>query len=162
MADFSYSGDPLDSERDELRFLIQDTDPAVPLLTDTELDYLLGKWQPLYQSVTYVAAIAAAVIARKFAGQLDVSADGVSVSVSKLSTTYTDLARQLREEYAEEGAVGGEALIDNILDDFDWDPSIKALEFGRALHDNPGVGRQNYGGIGHRRSADNPLTGGVG
>lgn len=147
MADFTYSQNPSTSDRDELRFIVQDTDPAVPLLTDTEMDYLLAKWLPLYESVTYVAAIAAAIIARKYAGLVDISADGVSVSTADLSARYTDLARQLRAEYAEEGASGGSPLIDNILMGVDLDPSIDPLEFGLHQHDNPNAGRQNYGGL---------------
>ena len=37
----SYSGDPSSSPRDEVRFLIGDTTPDDPLLSDPELDALL-------------------------------------------------------------------------------------------------------------------------
>ena len=146
MVDFSYSGDPSSSVLDELRFIVQDTDPAVPLLTNTEMTYLLTKWMPLYDSVTYVAAVSAAIISRKFAGITDVSADGVSVSTAGISERYTAMAEKLREEYAEEGATGGLPLIDNILSGHDFDPSIEPLEFGLHMHDNIYAGRQNYGG----------------
>lgn len=144
--DFSYSGDPTFSEKDECRFLTQDTDPVMPLLNDTEYAYLLDKWMPLYGSVTYVAAVACAIISRKFASVVSVSADGVSVSTADLSQRYRELAGVLRDEYAAEGAAEGSPTIENLLAGFEWDASIEPLEFGMHIHDNPAAGRQNYGG----------------
>lgn len=148
MADFSYSGDPADSELDEARFLVQDTDPSLPLLTDTEVTYLLNKWLPEYGSVTYVAALAASVISRKYAGVVNINADGVSVNTADLSERYRAVAEQLREEYKSEGATGGLPLIDNILAGNEFDASIDPLVFGMSLHDNYLAGRQDYGGYG--------------
>lgn len=145
-SDFSYSGDPSESTLDEVRFLAQDTDAAMPLLSDTEITYLIDKWWPLYESPTYVAALAAAVIARKFAGVVDVSADGVSVSTAGLSERYREVAEQLRAEYQSEGAVGGLPLLDNIMAGGQWDEQIEPLQFGIGVHDNRWAGRQNYGG----------------
>ena len=56
---WSYSGDPASTERDAVRFWVQDTDSAVPLLSDQEIDYLLGMWMPQYGSVIFTAATAA-------------------------------------------------------------------------------------------------------
>lgn len=145
MPTYTYSGDPGASSRDELRFLIADTDDP-GILTDVELDYLLAKWLPVYGSVTYTAAVAAAGLARKFAGVTDVSADGVSVSLAGLSTQYVAMAQGLRAEYEQERDVGGLVLIDNLLADTSFDPSIEPLEFAMRLMDNRLAGRQDYGG----------------
>jgi hypothetical protein len=53
---WTYSGDPGDSELDEVRFLIQDTDTDDQLLSDEELTYLLNSYGDPYS-----AAIAAVV-----------------------------------------------------------------------------------------------------
>lgn len=143
---WSYSGDPATSDRDQVRFLIQDTDLEVPLLSDNEVNFLVTKWFPLYQSLTYVAAIAASVVARRFASVLNVSGDGVSVSTADLAQRYTDMATRLREEYKLETAVGGSADIENLMIGTHLDESIVGLAFSMAIHDNPAAGAQDLGG----------------
>ena len=53
---WSYSGDPGSSTRDEVRFLIQDTDTDNQLLSNEELDYLITAYIDPYS-----AAVAAVV-----------------------------------------------------------------------------------------------------
>lgn len=142
---FSYSGDPASSNRDELRYLIQDTDPGLVLQTDEEIDFLLDRWLNKYDSVTYVAAVAAASISRKFTGLVTVSADGVSVNVADLAQKYRDMAMQLRAEYVS-SQIGGQVDISNIMVGQDPDPTIKPLSFAIGLHDNPEAGMQDFGG----------------
>jgi hypothetical protein len=157
----TYSGDPATSLVDEVRFQVQDTGAdGYWLLTDLEIQHLIDRWAAVYDSITYVAAVAAGVIARKFAGVTDISADGVSVSTSGLSDRYLKVAAALRQEYKDEGATGGMPLLDNILSGTQWDPSIEPLEFGMHAHDNPAAGRQSYGGL-RRGAYDNPLLGGA-
>jgi hypothetical protein len=129
---WTYSGDPATSDRDELRFIVQDTRVELPLLLDEELDYLIAEWMSRYDSITYVAAIAAQIISRKFAGIVTVSADGVSVNTSELSARYKEMAAGLRDEY-KAAQVGAEV-------------DIKPLHFALNLHDNPEAGMQDYGG----------------
>lgn len=142
---FSYSGDPSTSDRDELRFTLQDTDAGFQLLTDEELDFLLVKWLEKFPSVTFVASIAAATISRKFTGIVAISSDGVSVSTGDLAQRYRDLAANLRDEYKAD-QVGAEVDITNLLIGYSLDPSIKPLRFGIGLHDNLEAGQQDYGG----------------
>lgn len=143
---WSYSGDPSSSDKDAVRFLVQDTDNTLELLTDEEIEYLITQWAPAYGSNTYVAAVAAAVISRKFAGVVTISADGVSISGSDLSRKYTDMAVQLRAEYAEESAVGATVDLSNIEIAIRFDPSIAPLNFSVGMHDNARAGQQAYGG----------------
>lgn len=144
---FTYSGDPATSLRDEVRFLVQDTDEGCPLLTDEELDYIIGKWEPLYGSALYIGAVAAGTIARKWARVTNVSAGGTTVAVGDLQERYTEMARQLKADYHAEGDVGGLVNLDNILAGTEFDPTIEPLEFAMRLDDNPWVGRQNFGGL---------------
>lgn len=143
---FSYSGDPASSTRDEVRFLIQDTDSTCPLLTDLELEYVLDKWMPLYNSVLFVASIAASSIARKWAKVVNVSDSGTSAATGDLQARYTLMAEQLRQEYMAEGDVGGLVNLENILADTTWDPTIEPLQTSIGLDDNPRAGQQNWGG----------------
>jgi hypothetical protein len=128
-----------------VRFLISDTDPSLPLLSDEDIDYMLGKWKPIFDSVIAVAAVAAEQISRKFAGVTSVSADGVSVPVDKISGQYADMAIQLRRTYAREQSTG---VIDltNLMNDTTLDLGIKPLTFSVGMHDNPEAGQQAYGG----------------
>ena len=133
------------SVRDELRFILQDTDVAFQLLADEELDYLLAAWMPRYDSVTYVAAVAAATIARKFTGIVNVQADGVSVDTSSLSARFATQAAALRDEY-KAARVGAEVDIANLLIGDSHDDTIRPLRFSVGLHDNAEAGSQDFGG----------------
>jgi hypothetical protein len=143
----TYSGDPSSSNTDAVRFLVGDTDPADVLLTDDEIDWLLSVWIPKYDSVTYVAAVAAEVIAGKFAREVSMSADGVSIGVNELQQKYESLAASLRDQYkAETTAVAPD--VGGMLWDEEFDSSIKPLVWAKGMHDNPEAGRQEYGGTG--------------
>ena len=142
---WTYSGDPATSVLDELRFILQDTDTAFQLLTDEELNYLLAAWIPRYDSITYVAAVAAATIARKFTGIVTVTADGVSVDTSSLASRFTEQARALREEY-KAAQIGAQVDIENVLIGSSHDDTIRPLRFSVGLHDNAEAGSQDFGG----------------
>lgn len=144
---WTYSGDPTASQRDEVRFLVQDTDEDLPLLLDAEVDYLLAKWMPVRDSTTWVAALAADLIARKLAAMVNVSADGVDVSIEDLTDRFKALATDLRADYEQESSTGEptDASSAAMLDQ-DVDPSIRPLNFSIGMHDNPSAGQQDYGG----------------
>lgn len=142
---WSYSGDPGASDKDEVRFLIQDVDTGLQLLSDEEIQFLLDRWLNRYDSVTYVAAVAAATVSRKFVGVLTISADGVTVNAADLVDRYKALAVQLRSEYIA-SQVGGQIDLSNIMVGQGHDYSIKPLSFAIGLHDNPEAGAQDYGG----------------
>ena len=131
---FNYSGDPATSPLDQLRFLAQDTDSTFPLLSDEEHTWLVGQWMPLYDSMIFVASIAAAAIARKFTGLVSVSADGVSVSTSELTGRYTEMAKALRQEYKDSLVGAGPQ----------WNQD-SPRRFRIGLHDSIEAGLQDYG-----------------
>lgn len=141
---WTYSNDPATSDRDAVRFYIQDVRPEFPLLSDEEIDYVLGTWMPVYASVVYAAAVAAEVVASKFAREVSVSADGVSVGANELQQKYKILAEDLRDQYKAAVVAGSEGEI--AADTWNaWDDTIALTVFHLGLHDNPLVGRQQYG-----------------
>lgn len=155
MSTFSYSGNPATSARDEVRFLIGDTDETCMLLSDVELDYLVAKWLPLYGSALFIAAVAAKVISNRYAGTVTVGEDGLSAQVGELQQRYADLSDRLMADYRAEGDVGGLVNLENILADTSWDPEIEPLEFAMRLDDNDRAGKQNWGGrLPHLREED--------
>jgi hypothetical protein len=137
-------GDPAYGDVDVVRFYLQDTDPDLRLMSDIELQYLVDVWYPKYDSLVYVAAVAADRVSAKFAGVVSVSADGVSVGVADLSERYAALAARLRQTH-KDAQVGGEVDITNLLWDSMPDWSIDPLSFGVGMHDNMEAGRQNFG-----------------
>lgn len=141
---FTYAGDPKASDLAEVRFLVSDTDPSRPLLSDAEVTYVIDKWTPLYGSNSLNAAVCAEIIAGKFASEVSVSADGVSVSMSEAQQKYNLLAESLRDQYKQEQAMAS-PLFDGVLFDLTWDATIKPLVFGTGFMDNYLAGRQDYG-----------------
>jgi hypothetical protein len=133
------------SDKDEVRFYLQDVDPGFPLLQDEEIQWLIDEWMPKYDSLIYVASVSAAVIANKFVGLVSVSTDGVSVGTQDLAQRYRDMAAALRDQY-KAAQIGADINIDNLLIGHSPDPSIRPLRFGVGLHDNPEAGQQDYGG----------------
>lgn len=147
---WSYSGDPASSDRDQVRFYLQDVDQGRQLLADEEIDFVLAQWDSAFGSPLYSAAVCAEVIAARFAAEVSVSADGVSVDQGTLQARYNDLAASLRDQYhALYGANGPIGASDFGLDN---DPTIAALSFGVGFQDNERAGSQDYGdtrGPGH-------------
>lgn len=140
---WSYSGDPSTSDLDAVRFHLQDVDTADQLMTDEELQFVLDQWDGVKGSPIWAASVCADRLAAKFAREVMVSADGVSVSIEALQEKYATLAAQLRSEHKEfYGSAGGPLFGGTIFDDF-ADPSIKPLSFGVGMHDNPEAGPQN-------------------
>ena len=96
---WSYSGDPATGARDEVRFLIGDTDAASPLVMDPEIDALLVTYPNPY--------LAAAQAARTIGGKYTRK---VSKRVGDLSINWGDLAKQfytLADELAAQGNTMG-------------------------------------------------------
>lgn len=50
---FSYSGDPSNSQLDECRFLLGDTDESQPILQDEEIDYIITTYSSNLNTLRY-------------------------------------------------------------------------------------------------------------
>lgn len=75
---WSYSGNPGSSTRDEVRFLIQDTDTNDQLLTNEELDYLVTAYGEAYSAAVAAVGVLIATASRaveesKTVGDLSIS-----------------------------------------------------------------------------------------
>jgi hypothetical protein len=84
---WNYSGDPSASLRDTVRFLIGDTDPADPLISDEEIGYALTK----FAKPELAGAIALRSLAAKWA-RIGTSAVG-ELSVDKRTSVQEFVAR---------------------------------------------------------------------
>ena len=140
---WSYSGDPSTSDKDAVRFYISDIDQELPLLQDEDIDFLLKRWMPVYKSLLLTAAVCCEIIAGKFARQVSVNADGVSVGIGELQNKYNELAASLRDQYKMEQQ--GTPLLPGVMYDPTWDPTIKPTRFGVGFTDNYLAGQQDYG-----------------
>lgn len=141
---FTYNGDPAASDLEEVRFLVGDTDPTRPLLSDEEVQFVIDKWAPLYGSNTLNAAVCCEIISGHFAREVSVSADGVSVAVSELQQKFDSLASSLRDQFKQESQMAN-PFFSGAMFDLTWDETIKPLKFGLGFMDNYRAGRQDYG-----------------
>lgn len=142
---WTYTGDPSSSEKDAVRFLLQDTDADRPLMTDEEIAWVISEADPIWDSNYATAALCADILVAKFAAMGTISADGVSISVADLGTRYANLAISLRKTYSRiAGATGGPVALG--IDLFEIpDFSVKAGSFGLGFMDNFRGGRNDYG-----------------
>ena len=108
---FTYSGNPLNSDAEHVRFLIGDTDRDNPLYTDEEIQYLvITAGDVLGAAVRAVEGVLA-----KLSGAIDESVGSVSISFSNQRTGYEKLYDRLMARLAIEGAVpycGGISIAD--------------------------------------------------
>jgi len=96
---FTYSGTPSASQRDAIRFLLNDTDSTDVLLQDEEISYLIATWTNTYEA----ARGGAEVIASRFTRDADnVSKTVGDISISKSfqnkAKEYRALAKSLFEQ----------------------------------------------------------------
>lgn len=96
---FTYSGTPSASQRDAIRFLLNDTDSTDVLLQDEEISYLISTWSNTYEA----ARGGAEVIASRFTRDADnisktVGDISISKSFSNKAKEYRALAKSLFEQ----------------------------------------------------------------
>lgn len=145
---WSYSGDPSDGGVDEVRFLVQDTDPNDQLISDEEIEYLVNKWMPVYGSALMTAAMVAEAIAAKFAREVAYAADGVSVGVQELQSKYDQLAASLRDQYKQYD-IGAGPILSGVMYSDAPDPTVKPTLWAIGMNDNVRAGKQDYGSESH-------------
>lgn len=94
----AYGGDPAEGQIDAVRFWLQDTAPA-PLLSDAELRYFIDYSSDYTTDALLLAASLCTVIAAKYAGEGQISGDGVDYSFAQVQDKYVALGQQLRTQY---------------------------------------------------------------
>ena len=101
----TYSGDPLNSPTDEVRFLVGDTDPDSLYLSDAEINYCLvlvyGANGTVPATGNYLpAAYAADGIIAKLKFLVDESVGDLHVSYSKTQGQFQQVANRMRSRAA--------------------------------------------------------------
>ena len=144
---WTYSGDPATSDKDSIRFWVQDTDPEFPLLQDEEIQYLYDKFGAnLSMGDVYVAALCAEILSNRFGQEVSVSADGVSVQVSELQDRFNSIAANLRDQWHHlSRSVGSWDMAGIFLDQTSRYADVKPLVFGVGFMDNALAGLQDFG-----------------
>lgn len=99
LSNWTYSFDPSASLKDQVRFLIGDTDQNDPLLYDKEITWVLGQYN---NSPMNAAIRCCETIAAKFSRMADEKAGPVSVTYSQKSKQYRDLRQELVSRLAVE------------------------------------------------------------
>lgn len=136
--------DPSESDKDAVRFLLGDTNPDRALVSDGEIEFMLTRWMPVYNTIEGVASTVADTIAARFAREANFSADGVSVGLASLAQQFRDLAANLRTQH-KNLLVGGLPDVGGITPGEQTSPDIAPFDFGTGMHDNLEAGRQEYG-----------------
>lgn len=90
---WTYSGNPATSLRDQVRFLIGDTDPDDPLLQDEEIDWLLAQSN---QNVLAAAAEACQAISARYSRQADRQVGDLRIALSQKAEAYAKRAQEFR------------------------------------------------------------------
>lgn len=140
-----YAGNPATSPVDEIRFLIQDVDSTDVLLTDAEIQYMIGRIDPVYGDTAMTAAYCADIIAGRFAREASISADGASIAMEQLQGEYEQLGKDLRAMYNATAGAGGVPIVGGVDAFSVWDATIRPPSFGIGMQDNARAGQQDYG-----------------
>lgn len=133
----TYSGNPADSDKDAVRFWIEDT-AATFALTDEEIAYVLT----IYPNPMAAAAACARALAAKYAKLVDKEVGDLKIKYSQRGTAYLALAERLEAQSGLVGLVpygGGISIADMQAVDLDSDRPAPPIRIGQ--FDNPQAGR---------------------
>jgi len=97
---WTYSGDPGSSKKDEVRFLIGDTNECFPYLQDGEITWMLTQYN---QCALQTSIRLCETLMAKFAGYIDETVGSVSLKNSQLLTNFTKLRDELRQRLLLQG-----------------------------------------------------------
>lgn len=130
----SYSGDPSSSDRDRIRFLLQDTsgNATIELFLDAEIDGYLT----IQPNVLLAAADLAEVLAAKRGQLIDHTVLSTSVSIGPSTDFLLALADRLRRQASKRCTilVGGRTIAGN--HELDIDPTLRRPQFKLEMDDN--------------------------
>jgi len=90
---WTYSGDPSANNRDEIRFMVGDTDTNDQLVTDEEIAYAIAEEDNNLLAASRIAN----AIAAQFARRTDTEVGDLRKWYSQRFTQYTELANKLRQ-----------------------------------------------------------------
>ena len=104
---WTYSGNPSSAAKDEVRFLVGDTDTTRQLVTDEEIAYALAQAS---QRSLYAASIVCRAIAAKAAKEMARTVGSLSISYKDRYDQYVALADKL-ESQAKQNVVVAPVLL---------------------------------------------------
>ena len=135
---FTYSGTPSASQRDAIRFLLNDTDSTDVLLQDEEISFLVSTWSNTYEA----ARGGAEVIASKFTRDADntsktVGDISISKSFSNKAKEYRALAKSLFEQKMRLSPPTPTINAQSIQSTTNRDPFTPTTDFYLGEFDNP-------------------------
>lgn len=148
MPDWSYSGDPTVSTRDQVRFLIGDTDSTDQQLLDKEIDWLLIETGTAPNA--YEAAIAACTtLAARYSRKANKTTGDLSISSGDIAKHYRDLKADLRQNAMRHSVPVpySAGMRDSDRDIDSEDDDMVQPEFRVGMDDNPG-GTSEINGFG--------------
>ena len=135
---WSYSGNPGESAKDNVRFLIGDTDNCDQLLQDGEITYLLS----LYNNAPLNAALRCCeMIAAKFSREADQSVGRVSQNYSQKARAYRALKKDITNRLGAEDMIpyaGGLSYTD--MSKNESNPDAVKGSFSRDMMENRQIG----------------------
>lgn len=132
---WTYGGDPSANDRDEVRFLVGDTDTTDQLVTDEEIAYSVSDEATNYNAAAKIAR----AIAAKFSRKVDKSVGDLKQAYSQRVKQYLELAERLEGEAVGRTAkayAGGISKSDKETVEEDSDRVEPAFEIG--MHDPEG------------------------
>lgn len=104
-------GDPAEERKDEVRFLVGDTDTTVKMVQDEEIEMILGQYPPATGRPAWLAAAATCdAIAGKFGRKMQQGLGPLSASNQQQFEHYVQLAQQMRVLYATNGLGSGQGM----------------------------------------------------
>ena len=140
---WTYSGDPTTSPRDEVRFLLGDTNSSQPQLQDAEIQYNISSVygaNPPAQGNYLPAAYCADNLAAKYSRAVDKSVGVLRVSYNQRVKQYQALAIQLRTRATlgmVKPYVGGASISDKRALQQDPDRVGAAVQVDGMDHEDP-------------------------
>ncbi len=133
---WTYSGDPANSQRDAVRFLIGDTDTNDQLLNDAEIEYFIAEHGTTNRS----ASEAARAISAKFARLMNRSIGAMSADFGAKYRQYKELATDLiGKEETEPVSPFVSGWKKDQKEDFYEDSNREAIFGRKGVHDNDRV-----------------------
>jgi hypothetical protein len=139
---WTYGGDPSANDRDEVRFLIGDTDSTDELLSDAEINYTIDT----YGNNALAAAVCCEAIAAEFARQVDVRNGPAMEWASQRYKQYMDKSKELRKRAQAnvKPKFGGQSLATK--DSLASDSDVPQPYFRRGMSDMAGSQSHINGG----------------
>lgn len=136
----TWSYNPIQTDRDKVRFLVGDTDNTSQKISDEEITYVLTE----RGDVRFAAAMCARAIAASFAALVSKQVGDLRISYAERQKHYLDLAKQLEMDGSISAAspfAGAISQADKETREQDTDRVVPAIE--RDQFDNPDVKNPN-------------------